>query len=149
MNKAFVREPEPVEPRCPAQDGCGSLGTPVTRRTLESQLVAEEAAKFSESAFYCANPHCEVAYFDAWGTSAPRSALRTAAYPKCVSAPLCSCLGISSDEIRREAEAGRKERVREILASAERQGSRCETEAPSGASCIAEIRQLFLKYFAG
>ena len=148
MNKAFVREPEPTEPRCPAPEGCDGFGTPVTRRTLLAQLPQDTARSFSESAYYCPNPGCQVAYFDAWGTSVSKTALRSLTYPKSPTAPVCFCFGITAEQIRKEAEAGRKDRVRELLAKAESPAARCETESPSGASCVAEIRRLFLKHFS-
>ncbi len=148
MNKAFVRDPEPGEPRCPAPDGCGGIGTPVTHKTLLAQLPRDSAERFAESSYYCPNPSCGVAYFDLWGTSAARTDLRILAYPKSPAAPVCSCFGITEEEIREDAEAGRKDRVRELLAKAESAAARCETESPSGASCVVEIRKIFLKHFS-
>lgn len=147
MNKAFVKETDLEEPRCPAPRGCGGPGAPVTRDTLLAQLPDEHARSFSKTAFYCANPACEVAYFDAWGATAPRSALRAAAYPKSGSAPVCSCFGFTAEEIRRAAEEGRKDQVKAMLARAESDEARCPTEAPSGASCVPEIRRIFMKHF--
>ena len=89
-----------------------------------------------------------MAYFDLWGTSAARTDLRILAYPKSPTAPVCSCFGITEEEIREDAEAGRKDRVRELLAKAESAAARCETESPSGASCVVEIRKIFLKHFS-
>ncbi len=148
MNKAFVREPEPVEPRCPTLDGCEGIGVPVSRTTLLAQLPQEIAQRLSESSYYCPNPNCRVAYFDVWGVSVSQTSLRTSTYPKNPTAPVCSCFGITAQEILEEALAGRKERVRELLAKAESTEARCETESPSGASCVVEIRRLFLKHFA-
>ena len=147
MNKAFVKDPEPAEPRCPAPDGCEGIGTPVTRTTLLAHLPEDTARSFAESSFHCGNPNCEVVYFDAWGTTALKPALRSLAYPKNPTAPVCPCFGISAREIREDAEAGRKDRVRDLLAKAESPDARCETASPSGASCVLEIRRLFLKYF--
>jgi len=147
MNKAFTREPEPVEPRCPPPAGCGSIGMPVGRKTLLAQLPEELARAFSESVYYCQNPRCPVAYFDAWGTQAPASVLRLPSYPKSPTAPLCSCFGITAEAIRDEAEAGRKDLVRELVSRAGSDEARCETEAPCGTSCVVEARKVFMKHF--
>ncbi len=148
MNKAFVRDPEPAEPRCPEPEGCGGIGIPVSRKTLLAQLLPDAADRFAETCYYCQNPGCPVAYFDSWGTFVATTALRNLAYPKSPTAPVCPCFGISEEEIREEAIAGRKERVRELLAKAESAAARCETESPTGASCAVEIRRIFLKHFS-
>ena len=149
MSKAFTRDPDPQEPRCPLPAGCGSTGMPVGRKTLLAQLPESLARAFSESAYYCANPRCKVAYFDAWGTLAPASALRRTSYPKDPEAPLCSCFGITAEQIRDEAKAGRKDLVRDLVARSASAEARCETEAPCGISCVVEARRVFLRHFAG
>ena len=147
MNKAFVRDPEPAAPRCPAPAGCGGIGAPVTRKTLLAQISEDSAKDFSESSYYCPNPNCAVAYFDLWGITAPSASLNTSCYPKNPTAPICPCFEVSVEKIRTEAEAGRKEFVRDLIAKAESPGAQCETSSPSGSSCVVEIRKIFLKHF--
>ena len=147
MNKAFVREAEAAEPRCPEPAGCGGLGISVTRKTLQKQLPEGFIGNFSESAFYCPNPRCKVAYFDSWGATAPRSELRALTYPKSSTAPVCPCFGITAEEIREDAAAGRRERVRDLLEKAESTAARCATESPTGVHCIAVVRRIFLEHF--
>ena len=149
MSKAFTRDPEPEEPRCPPPAGCGASGMPVGKKTLLAQLPESLARAFSESAYYCPNPRCNVAYFDAWGTQAPANAIRRTSYPKTPTAPLCSCFGITAEQIREEAKAGRKDLIRDLVARAASDEARCETEAPSGISCVVEARRIFLKHFTG
>jgi hypothetical protein len=147
MNKAFTREPEPAEPRCPAPAGCGALGIPVGRKTLLAQLPDDLARAFGETAYYCPTPGCPVGYFDGWGAQAPASALRRPSYPKSPTSPVCPCFGITARAIREEAEAGRKDLVRDLVARAASEEARCETEAPCGTSCVVEARKIFLKHF--
>lgn len=147
MSRAFIKEPEPEDPRCPLPAGCGGPGMPLGRKTLLAQLPEDVARTFAESAYYCGNDSCPVAYFDAWGAQAPASMLRCQAYPKNAAAPLCSCFGITAEAIRAEAELGRKDLLRDLLARAESKAARCETEAPSGTSCLVEARRVFLKHF--
>jgi hypothetical protein len=122
---------------------------PVGRKTLLAQLPENLARAFSESAYYCPNPRCNVAYFDAWGAQAPASVLRRTSYPKTPEAPLCSCFGITAEQILDEAKAGRKDLIRDLVARAASKDARCETEAPSGTSCVVEARRIFLKHFTG
>ncbi len=147
MSRAFIKEPEPEVPRCPAPAGCGGIGVPVSRKTLLAQLPESVARAFAESAYYCGNPSCPVGYFDAWGTQAPANLLRRQTYPKNPAAPLCSCFGITADAIREEAVVGRKDLMRELVTRAESDEARCETEAPCGGSCLIEARRVFLKHF--
>ena len=107
MNKAFVREPEPAEPRCPAHEGCDGIGTPVTRMTLLAHLPEDNAQSFAESSYYCGNPNCQIVYFDAWGTTVLKTALRSLAYPKSPTAPVCPCFGITAQEIREDGGGGK------------------------------------------
>ncbi len=123
------------------------MGIPVSRKTLLAQLPENIAREFAESAYYCPNPSCPVGYFDTWGSQAPANILRRPSYPKNPAAPLCSCFGITAVAIRQEAEAGRKDLLRELMARAEGSEARCETEAPCGNSCLHEARRVFLKHF--
>ena len=74
--------------------------------------------------------------------------MKSTAYPKSPTAPVCSCFRITEEQIREDAEAGRKDRIRELLAKADSDAARCETESPSGASCVVEVRKIFLKHFS-
>ena len=147
MNKAFVKEPDIPDPRCPAHGGCGGLGAPVPQETVETQLSAAVAARLSGSVYYCSSPSCDTAYFDRWGTAVGRDLLRTSAYPKDPGAPVCSCFGVMAEEVRREAEEGQRDLVRSLLARAESDDAKCRTRAPGGRCCVAEVRKLFLKHY--
>lgn len=149
MNKAFVKEPEQGDPRCPAPRGCGGPGVAVGRRTLDAQLARDVAATLGDGAYYCANPACDVAYFDAVEKTVTVDALRVVPYPKDPAGPICPCLGIGEAEIRAEATAGCRDRVREILAAADGPTARCLTASPTGRSCATEVRRLFMKFFDG
>src|SRR5687767_9338283 len=87
VSRAFMKEPEPGEPRCPK---CAGLGEPVGLPTLEAHLAADVRAPLGATAFYCPDPACAVAYFNGWGTSVPREKLTSTAYPKDPEAPVCS-----------------------------------------------------------
>lgn len=148
MNKAFVKDPEPSDPRCPRPRGCDGLGIPVGRLTLNAQLPAAVAASLADAAYFCPNPACDVAYFDVYEKTVAVSALRRSIYPKDPSAPICACLGVTEAEIREQAAAGCRDCVRRVLAAAEGPDARCLTESPSGTSCATEVRRLFLQHFS-
>lgn len=145
MSRAFVKEAEEHDPRCPAPDGCGGIGQPVADTTLVAQLGAEAAAHFHAQAFYCPDPHCPVAYFDGFGTRVPSTALKTHAWPKHAGAPVCACFGVTAEQIEEWAHSGDKAKMRELLARVEGPEARCAVRAPDGRSCEPELRRVFLK----
>jgi bacterioferritin-associated ferredoxin len=143
LSRAFVKEPEAAEPRCPAPNGCGGLGRPVSRATLEAHAPPEACRALSEGPFYCPAPGCRVAYFDAWGAIVTADRITGTAYPKDPGGPICPCFGVTAAEIEADARAGRKDRVRDLLARAEGPEAHCERCAPDGRSCATEVRRLF------
>ena len=147
MNKAFVCDPEPRDPHCPEPGGCGSPGIPVTEETLRAQLPETAPRQLEGTAYYCPNPGCDVAYFDAWGTTLGLGLLARPAYPKPPTAPLCNCFGISAEEIIEEAERGCRDRIRELVAAGECASAACARRTPSGRSCVTEARRLFMAHF--
>ena len=146
VNKAFVRDPEPGEPTCPEPKGCGGVGVPVYAETLRAQLSAEARRSFRGEAYYCPNPTCAVAYFDAGGNTATLDQVNRPAYPKPASAPLCNCLGVTADQIVEEAKRGDRDRIRQLVSEAENHARRCATRMPSGLPCATEARRLFMTY---
>lgn len=147
VNKAFVRDPEPQDPRCPEPTGCGAAGVAVEAETLETQLAARARGTLSDPIFYCPNPRCAVGYYDALGGVVSRDEIRHPAYPKPASAPLCRCLGITAETVIEEAKRGDREGIRRIVAQAEQGAHRCRKAMPSGRPCATEARRLFLAHF--
>lgn len=147
MNKAFVRDPEPRDPSCPEPQGCGAVGVPVEEVTLSAQLSAETRQTLQTQAFYCPNAACGIAYFDAWGGMVALDQVAEPAYPKPASAPLCNCLGVAASEIMEDAKLGSRDRIRRLVAEAERSTCACAKRMPSGISCVTEARRLFMTHF--
>ena len=146
MNKAFVREPDDPDPRCPR---CELLGRSVARITLAAHLPPEAVPLLSDAAYYCANPRCPVAYFDASGTEVGVELLHNPAYPKDPAAPVCRCFNIMAEEIERDARAGDAARVKELIAKSRSPQARCAELSPSGQCCLPEVQKLFLKSRTG
>lgn len=145
MNKAFTREPDEPDPRCP---GCGLPGQTVERATVLAQVPAEAAALLAGSAFYCSSPRCEVGYFDAYGNQVAAGHLRHPAYPKDPAAPVCRCFGVTAPQIEADARAGDATGVRELIARAQSPEARCGEMNPSGQCCIPQVQRIFLRHRA-
>jgi len=143
MNKAFVREPELAEYRCPK---CGSLGSPVGRETLEAHLVPEALPRLAPSGFFCAERNCEIAYFDQFARSVQCDVLRRPVYPKDLEAPICGCFGFTREEIEQDIQEGVATRCRELVAKAKSPEARCGVMAADGRCCVSEVKRYFMKF---
>lgn len=142
MNKAFLREPEQEDSRCPS---CGSLGLDVGSQTLNAQLPADLRHRFSDTAAFCRTEHCSVVYFDDFGARVERSEIDHAIPLKDPDAPLCGCFGVTRDEIEDDVAEGTFTRTRAALTKAESAEARCSTQAPHGRSCVAEIQSYYVR----
>ena len=146
MNKAFVREPDDTGQRnCPR---CGSLGTPVGPQAVGTHLKPDAPRTVGEPAFFCPLANCDVVYFDLFERIATTSDLIAAAYPKDPSAPICSCFGLTRDEVEEAARSGDLTRVRETIAKAKTSAAHCATLSPLGKDCVAEVQRCFVRYRA-
>ena len=143
MNKAFVREPDDtLDVRCPR---CGVIGTPVARHTVAAHLPAEAVTRLSDTAYFCANPRCNIAYYDALEQSLAVDLLDHSLFPKDPLAPICSCFGLTAQDVEADAKAGRTDRVKQLIARAQTPEARCDLLAPNGCSCVPEIQRYYLK----
>lgn len=143
MNKAFIREPDDTSAaHCPR---CGSLGIPVAAETLAAQLDAESLRPLADAAFYCPFPKCEVGYFDQYEQTVAADRLRQPAFPKDPDAPICNCFGFTTADIEADIREGSPRRVRELLARGKSAEAHCQTAAPDGRSCMAEVQRYYLR----
>jgi hypothetical protein len=146
VSRAFIRDPEPGEPLCP---GCGTPGDEVGIPTLEAQLSPEARTPLGGPAFYCVNPGCRTAYFNAWGARVPAESLASTAYPKDPESPICPCFGITAAEVMADAREGRKDRVRDLMERSKGPGARCRERCPDGRPCLPRVLRLFRESFEG
>jgi hypothetical protein len=158
MNKAFVRDPEEEDDRCPR---CGSHGLAVGPETIRAQLPEGAAGPavpgkpgdgrypFAESAFYCAYPGCPVAYFDRLRQTVLATLLRRPTYPKRPDAPLCACTGVTSADLARDFGEGSTARIKDLVTRSQSASARCVLEAPDGRPCAAEARKLWMRLRGG
>jgi hypothetical protein len=142
MNKAFVKEQDSTEGRCPK---CGSPGTPVFQETLRAHLPREALENLTDSAFFCAQPRCPVVYFDLFDRVVEESAVKTSVYPKDPAAPLCPCFGLTCDDVDLDIREGVVTRTRACVERAKSPEARCGTASPSGQSCVAEVQRYYMK----
>jgi hypothetical protein len=144
VSRAFIREAETPDPRCP---GCGGSGEPVGFPALRGHLPPEEAAALGERAYYCVDPACRTAYFNGWGAAVPVERMTARAAPKDPEAPLCSCFGMRTEEVVADAREGRKDRVRDLVERSRGPEARCAERSPDGLPCVARVLRLFRETF--
>lgn len=143
MNKAFVREPEDTGQRnCPR---CSSLGNAATAEAVRAHVTAEALGSISEVAWFCPFPRCDVAYFDAFERLVTVDQLTHTVWPKDPEAPLCSCFGLTRDDIEEDIREGGVTRVRSVVEKSKTPAARCRELAPDGHSCVGEVQRYYMK----
>lgn len=142
MNKAFVREPDDAASRCPQ---CQSLGQPVGPQTLNAQLSPDMRRNLAESASFCPDPLCDVVYFDDFSGVVTRSAFQQPIPVKDMEAPLCSCFGLTREDVEDDLAEGTVTRTKAAILKAQSPDARCSTLAPNGRSCVTEVQGYFLR----
>lgn len=146
MNKAFVREPEAVEARCPK---CGTPGILVPERVLTTFIAPESLLEIAKTAYFCDFPRCDVAYFDDFERFVEASALRIPVWPKDPDAPLCGCFGLTADDVRSDIAEGGVRRVRAIVERSKSAEARCAECSPTGRSCVAVVQRYYFQLKGG
>lgn len=142
MNKAFVKEDEGTQGRCPR---CDSPGSPVLQETLAAHLTPEQLQTLTESAYFCHYAKCDVVYFDQFDRVVERSELKFPVYPKDPDAPICACFGLTRDDVEQDVREGVKTRVKELIDKAESPAAQCSIKSPCGVSCVPEVYRCYMK----
>jgi hypothetical protein len=142
LNKAFVRESDSTEVRCPR---CGAIGEEALRSALEALTTAETRRSLAASVLFCPTPVCEVAYFDAFEAFVTVDSLVRPVYPKDPDAPICPCFGLTSDDIQEEAAGSVPVRIRELYRRSKTDEARCYELSPTGRCCLPEVQRLYFK----
>ena len=142
MNKAFIREPDQVDSRCPR---CDAMGHPVGPLTLAARLAADVRRVLAERAYFCPDCQCDVVYYDDFGGVVKRASVPGLIPIKDADAPLCACFGLTRDDIERDVEEGVVTRTRAAVLRAQSDEARCTTLAPNGRTCIPEVQGYYLK----
>jgi hypothetical protein len=142
MNKAFVRDPDDTDIRCPL---CGAAGQSVPESALAIYLPAEVRQRLGSTVYFCETPTCDAVYFDVVEDFAKVDELLRPCYPKDPAAPLCACFGLTADDIEQDLAEGTPRRVREIVAMAKTPAAQCSHQAASGRSCVGEVQKYYLR----
>jgi len=142
MNKAFVREQEAIDDRCPR---CGSIGRSAGAEAVRAHVRPEAFGNISAGAYFCPLATCEVVYFDQFGRFVIESELARSVYPKDPDAPICGCFGLSREDIEQDVREGVATRCRAVLDRAKTAEARCETMSADGRSCVGEVQRYFMK----
>ena len=124
---------------------CGVIGTPVARHTVAAHVPPEAAGRLSDTAYFCSNPRCNIAYYDALEQWLPIDLLDRSIFPKDPMAPICSCFGMTAQDVEADAKAGRTDRIKQLIVRAQTTDARCDELAPNGCSCVPEIQRHYLK----
>ncbi|MEX0726694.1 MAG: hypothetical protein WD065_10520 [Planctomycetaceae bacterium] len=142
MNKAFTKEPDAVEARCPR---CGTVGQGVGQVTLQAHVSPGALANIAESAWFCPTPRCTVAYYDQFERIVETSALLHPVYPKDPAAPMCACFGLTESDIDADIEEGTVTRTKAAVEQAKSDATQCTTKAANGQSCLAMVQGYYLR----
>src|SRR5438132_10421286 len=112
MNKAFVRESDSTDVLCPR---CGAIGESALRAAFDTHVPPEARRPLAASVYFCPTPTCPVAYFDGFEATVPVEALVRPVYPKDPGAPLCSCFGLTIEDVEADIADGVPTRIRALL----------------------------------
>ena len=142
MNKAFTREPDSDDLRCPR---CGANGLDVGRETIEALAQPAAVTRLAPSACYCATPICDVVYFDAFERIITTDELVRPVYPKDPDAPICPCFGATCEVIEQDLADGSVLRVRKLVEQSKSPAANCKLTTPSGHSCAMEVQRYYMQ----
>ena len=142
MNKAFVKESEDPGDRCPA---CGGFGNASQQVTLAAHIPEEARARLADTAYFCPQPTCEVAYFDQFEQIVTVDQLAKPLYPKDPDAPICPCFGLTCDDIDADLDDGVVTRVKTHLQQAQSDQAHCATTTGDGRSCVPAVQKYYMQ----
>ena len=143
MNKAFCKEPDAAEPaRCP---DCGHEGLPVAVETVRRHAESGRVESLGEPVYFCPTETCGIAYFDLLERSIAAVAAHDLFWPKDPAGPLCSCHGLSLDDVDADIAEGVPTRLREVVRKAGEPGATCAVRAADGRPCVARLQKYFLR----
>jgi hypothetical protein len=143
LNKAFVREPD-ADSRVPCPR-CGAAGISVGNGPLQTYVPDESRAQLIDSALYCSNTSCDVAYFNMFEQFVRVEDLTGEVYPYNPDAPICPCFGFTLDDVIADVDCPQPLRIRELLAKSKSPDARCAKLAIDGQCCMKEIQRVYMK----
>jgi hypothetical protein len=143
MNKAFCKEPDSsLPPRCPR---CSSDGVQVGPETLRAHLQPAQVESLAEPAYWCPGESCDVAYFDLLERTVAAADAHGLIWPKDASGPLCSCHGLTVEDVDADLAEGVPTRVRAVVQKAALPDAACPLTSPDGRSCVARVQRYYMR----
>ncbi len=127
---------------------CGTKGITVEPITLKALLTADGLRRgVPPSPRYCANPQCEVVYFDTAAVVVFRETDLIvpvhAKHPTEDSIPVCYCFGYTEKSIREEIEqSGASTATGSITAEVKAGRCACEVKNPKGSCCLGDVARV-------
>lgn len=126
---------------------CGTKGSSLDPITLKALLTASGLRRGVPPApRFCANPNCDVVYFDNAVPIIFREDELTvpvhAKHPDDDDVPACYCFGYTPRAIRAEIEKSGRTTVSKIVTAEVKSGHcACEVKNPKGVCCLGDIAQ--------
>ena len=147
MNKAFCKEPDStLPPRCPK---CGNDGAQVSIQTLLGHVQAQDAESLGEPVYCCTTDSCDIAYFDLLERSIGLAAATHFFWPKDPAGPLCSCHGLTCDDIDLDLAEGTPARLRAVVQQAGLPGAESGIRSADGRSCVGRVQRYYMRRKTG
>lgn len=141
-----MREPDSSGPaNCPR---CGATGIAVVAETMAEHLTQEACREVSSEAFFCPAASCDVVYFDSFERFVETGSLVRPVYPKDPDAPICSCFGLSRDDIEADLAEGGVRRVRDVITRSRTAEAQCHLKSASGQCCAGEVQRYYYRRHA-
>lgn len=130
--------PAAISLECPV---CGKRGRKVGKDTLDHHLAAAARSKFGDQAGFCANPTCEVVYFDGAATVLKGETLIAVTQKdRGDEVNVCYCFDFKRADIRRDLVArGATDILDQIKRGIDEGRCACERMNPQGACCLGNV----------
>jgi hypothetical protein len=126
--------------RCPQS---GWPGKAIDLHTVKALLTERALSRLIPGDYrFCADPDCDVVYFDVHGSRFATDDLRVPVWQKLPfgSRRVCYCFGESEDSIRAEIERdGQSSAVERIRAHIAAGRCACDVRNPRGACCLGDV----------
>jgi hypothetical protein len=128
--------------RCKA---CGTEGRPVLRQTVLHHVKHEHLSRVNGEAFrFCAEPNCDVVYYDDQQTHFTVAELRELVSAKTHgdNRPICYCFDFIEGDARKEIEYTGRTMIPLQISNLIKSGMcACEVRNPAGICCLGEVNR--------
>jgi hypothetical protein len=113
--------------------------------TLRAHLDPAGVATLAEPVHWCPGESCDVAYFDLLERTVAVVHAHGLTWPKDPAGPLCSCHGLTVEDVDADLAEGAPTRVRAVVQKAGAPGAVCAVSSPDGRSCVARVQRYYVQ----